>query len=133
MIAFGGKRSEESARVMDQIRSREWGLLLMDEVHVVPAQMFRKVCMPPHIPLHPSGYRTMLVAPLGIPQHHESLQASNNISSALSYKATVRARETATATAVATTSTTPETSPSHGAVRLGASALPKAQPLPAVD
>lgn len=45
MIAFGGKRSEESARVMDQIRSREWGLLLMDEVHVVPAQMFRKVCM----------------------------------------------------------------------------------------
>ena len=23
--------------------SREWGLLLLDEVHVVPAQMFRKV------------------------------------------------------------------------------------------
>lgn len=45
MIAFSGKRSEESARVMDQIRSREWGLLLMDEVHVVPAQMFRKVCL----------------------------------------------------------------------------------------
>lgn len=44
MIAFTGKRSEESAKVMDQIRSREWGLLLMDEVHVVPAQMFRKVC-----------------------------------------------------------------------------------------
>lgn len=44
MIAFSGKRSEESAKVMDQIRSREWGLLLMDEVHVVPAQMFRKVC-----------------------------------------------------------------------------------------
>ena len=43
MIAFSGKRSEESARVMDQIRNREWGLLLMDEVHVVPAQMFRKV------------------------------------------------------------------------------------------
>ena len=43
MIAFSGKRSEESARVMDQIRGREWGLLLMDEVHVVPAQMFRKV------------------------------------------------------------------------------------------
>jgi DNA excision repair protein ERCC-3 len=28
---------------MESIRSREWGLLLMDEVHVVPAQMFRKV------------------------------------------------------------------------------------------
>ncbi len=32
-----------SAQVMAAIRSREWGLLLMDEVHVVPAQMFRKV------------------------------------------------------------------------------------------
>ena len=51
MIAFSGKRSEESARVMDQIRSREWGLLLMDEVHVVPAQMFRKVTPPPPPPL----------------------------------------------------------------------------------
>ena len=53
MIAFSGKRSEESARVMDQIRSREWGLLLMDEVHVVPAQMFRKVPPPPPPPPPP--------------------------------------------------------------------------------
>lgn len=30
-------------QVMDEIASREWGLLLLDEVHVVPAQMFRKV------------------------------------------------------------------------------------------
>ena len=44
MIAFTGRRSEESARVMEQIAGREWGLLLLDEVHVVPAQMFRKVC-----------------------------------------------------------------------------------------
>jgi len=28
---------------MEAIRSREWGLLLLDEVHVVPAAMFRKV------------------------------------------------------------------------------------------
>eukprot|EP00955_Chlamydomonas_euryale_P052963 355337-Chlamydomonas_euryale.AAC.1 len=28
---------------MRMIQDREWGLLLMDEVHVVPAQMFRKV------------------------------------------------------------------------------------------
>lgn len=28
---------------MKMIAEREWGLLLMDEVHVVPAQMFRKV------------------------------------------------------------------------------------------
>ena len=32
-----------SSQVMSLIREREWGLLLMDEVHVVPAQMFRKV------------------------------------------------------------------------------------------
>lgn len=28
---------------MEAITNREWGLLLLDEVHVVPAQMFRKV------------------------------------------------------------------------------------------
>ena len=33
-------------QVMDEISSREWGLLLLDEVHVVPAQMFRKVQSP---------------------------------------------------------------------------------------
>lgn len=43
MIAFGGKRSEESEKIIEEIRNREWGLLLMDEVHVVPAHMFRKV------------------------------------------------------------------------------------------
>ena len=43
MIAFGGKRSDQAQKVMDQITSREWGLLLMDEVHVVPAKMFRRV------------------------------------------------------------------------------------------
>uniref|UniRef100_A0A1D1Z523 DNA 3'-5' helicase n=1 Tax=Anthurium amnicola TaxID=1678845 RepID=A0A1D1Z523_9ARAE len=43
MVAFGGKRSEESEKIIEEIRTREWGLLLMDEVHVVPAHMFRKV------------------------------------------------------------------------------------------
>ncbi|XP_042388705.1 general transcription and DNA repair factor IIH helicase subunit XPB1-like isoform X2 [Zingiber officinale] len=43
MIAFGGKRSEDSEKIIEEIRNREWGLLLMDEVHVVPAHMFRKV------------------------------------------------------------------------------------------
>lgn len=43
MIAYTGRRSDESQKVMDMISSREWGLLLLDEVHVVPAQMFRKV------------------------------------------------------------------------------------------
>ncbi len=33
-------------QVMEEIASREWGLLLLDEVHVVPAQMFRKARAP---------------------------------------------------------------------------------------
>lgn len=43
MISYNGKRSAESQAIMDQITGREWGLLLMDEVHVVPAKMFRRV------------------------------------------------------------------------------------------
>lgn len=29
--------------VFAEIQNREWGLVLLDEVHVVPANMFRKV------------------------------------------------------------------------------------------
>jgi DNA excision repair protein ERCC-3 len=43
MVAYSGRRSEESQRIMNDIMSREWGLILLDEVHVVPAQMFRRV------------------------------------------------------------------------------------------
>lgn len=43
MISYSGKRSEQSQKIMDQITGREWGLLLFDETHVVPAKMFRKV------------------------------------------------------------------------------------------
>lgn len=32
MVAFGGKRSEESEKIIEEIRNTEWGLLLMDEV-----------------------------------------------------------------------------------------------------
>ncbi|KAF7682834.1 General transcription and DNA repair factor IIH helicase subunit XPB [Astathelohania contejeani] len=43
MLAYTGKRSSEAQRIMDNIKETEWGLLLLDEVHVVPAMMFRKV------------------------------------------------------------------------------------------
>ena len=43
MVSFSGKRSAQSENVMNAIRGREWGLMLMDEVHVVPAKMFRRV------------------------------------------------------------------------------------------
>ncbi|GJR11467.1 retrovirus-related pol polyprotein from transposon TNT 1-94 [Tanacetum coccineum] len=43
MLAFGGFGSQESKKIIEEIRNREWGLLLMDEVHVVPAPTVRKV------------------------------------------------------------------------------------------
>ncbi|KAJ3110880.1 transcription factor TFIIH complex ERCC-3 subunit [Phlyctochytrium bullatum] len=43
MLTFSGKRAYDAKQVMDFVTSREWGFLLLDEVHVVPADMFRKV------------------------------------------------------------------------------------------
>jgi DNA excision repair protein ERCC-3 len=43
MVAYSGKRSYEAQKMMDFITSIEWGFLLLDEVHVVPANVFRKV------------------------------------------------------------------------------------------
>ncbi|PSR76229.1 tfiih complex helicase [Coniella lustricola] len=43
MVTATQKRSHESSKMMDFLRKREWGLMLLDEVHVVPANMFRKV------------------------------------------------------------------------------------------
>jgi DNA excision repair protein ERCC-3 len=43
MVTNTGQRAHESAKVMQFLQGREWGLLLLDEVHVVPAQMFRRV------------------------------------------------------------------------------------------
>ncbi|KAI2637469.1 P-loop containing nucleoside triphosphate hydrolase protein [Xylaria nigripes] len=43
MVTQSGKRAYDSQKMMDFITGREWGLMLLDEVHVVPAQIFRKV------------------------------------------------------------------------------------------
>ncbi|GAA5949505.1 hypothetical protein JCM3765_002683 [Sporobolomyces pararoseus] len=43
MVANRQKRSHDSQKMMDFLTSREWGFILLDEVHVVPAAMFRKV------------------------------------------------------------------------------------------
>lgn len=42
MIAYTGKRSFEALKIMTAIQAHEWGIMILDEVHVVPAQMFRK-------------------------------------------------------------------------------------------
>mmetsp|Transcript_1805 Transcript_1805/g.4604 ORF Transcript_1805/g.4604 Transcript_1805/m.4604 type:complete len:631 (-) Transcript_1805:282-2174(-) len=43
MISFGGQRAKLSASLLNEIKSREWGLVILDEVHIVPANVFRKV------------------------------------------------------------------------------------------
>ncbi|KAH8831522.1 DNA helicase [Flagelloscypha sp. PMI_526] len=43
MVANTGVRSHESKKMMEFLTSREWGFILLDEVHVVPAAMFRRV------------------------------------------------------------------------------------------
>lgn len=43
MVANTRNRSHDSQKVMDFLRSREWGFIILDEVHVVPAAMFRRV------------------------------------------------------------------------------------------
>ena len=43
MIAHSGKRSYETEQMLAFINATEWGLMILDEVHVVPANVFRKV------------------------------------------------------------------------------------------
>ncbi|KAI5184352.1 DNA excision repair protein ERCC-3 [Nematocida homosporus] len=43
MVSYTGKRSFETQKIMDFLTRTEWGLVIFDEVHVVPANMFRRV------------------------------------------------------------------------------------------
>ncbi|KAI6243972.1 General transcription and DNA repair factor IIH helicase subunit XPB [Aphelenchoides fujianensis] len=43
MVAYSGKRTYAAEEAMRFIEGREWGLLLLDEVHTIPAKMFRRV------------------------------------------------------------------------------------------
>ncbi|EEB08073.1 transcription factor TFIIH complex ERCC-3 subunit [Schizosaccharomyces japonicus yFS275] len=43
MVANTRNRSYDSQKMMDFLTGREWGFILLDEVHVVPAAMFRRV------------------------------------------------------------------------------------------
>jgi DNA excision repair protein ERCC-3 len=40
MLTHSGKRADDTKLVLKDLETREWGLLLMDEVHVVPAATF---------------------------------------------------------------------------------------------
>eukprot|EP01080_Neovahlkampfia_damariscottae_P002404 gene2404-2868_t len=43
MLTFNGTRSEKSQKIIQQLEKIEWGLMVLDEVHIVPADIFRKV------------------------------------------------------------------------------------------
>ncbi|CAD6452395.1 c4ab3bf2-0fca-4b3a-a393-2e65963b8def [Sclerotinia trifoliorum] len=43
MVTQTRARAFDAQKMMDFLTSREWGLMLLDEVHVVPAAIFRKV------------------------------------------------------------------------------------------
>ncbi|KAH7714790.1 Ssl2p [Aphelenchoides avenae] len=43
MVAYTGKRTYQADEAMRYLESQEWGLLLLDEVHTIPAKMFRRV------------------------------------------------------------------------------------------
>ncbi|EFP02366.1 hypothetical protein CRE_01011 [Caenorhabditis remanei] len=43
MVAYSGRRTLQAEEAMKFIEKQEWGLLLLDEVHTIPAKMFRRV------------------------------------------------------------------------------------------
>jgi len=43
MISHTQKRSYEAEQMMNWLKEQEWGLILLDEVHTIPAKMFRRV------------------------------------------------------------------------------------------
>ncbi|KAJ2180202.1 DNA repair helicase RAD25 [Coemansia sp. RSA 551] len=50
MVANTCKRSHEAQQMLDFLEGREWGMMLLDEVHLMPAMMFRNVvaCIAAH-------------------------------------------------------------------------------------
>ncbi|CAD7932378.1 unnamed protein product [Amoebophrya sp. A25] len=45
MIGFSGRRGQTTRYILNQIQSVEWGLLVCDEVQVMPAKTFRQVAL----------------------------------------------------------------------------------------
>jgi DNA excision repair protein ERCC-3 len=59
MLTYSGKRAYDAQGMMEFIKSKQWGFMLLDEVHVVPADMFRKVLtiVPAHAKLGLTGIK----------------------------------------------------------------------------
>ena len=71
MVANTHNRSHDAKKMMDFLTSREWGFILLDEVHVVPAAMFRRVVTT--IKAHSKLGLTGTSRPYGAPAGRECL------------------------------------------------------------
>jgi len=48
MISQTGKLSEKTTRTMSWLKKEKWGIMLIDEVHTIPADTFRKTMTTVH-------------------------------------------------------------------------------------
>lgn len=46
MLGHTTKRSWEAERVMEWMRSQEWGLIILDEVHTIPGELLQLMTLP---------------------------------------------------------------------------------------
>lgn len=56
MVAFGGKRAEDSEKIIEEIRNREWGLLLMDEVGFLCQLLYNHLSFAIHLSICSMSY-----------------------------------------------------------------------------
>lgn len=50
MVTFKGPRAAITADIMQLVSGKTWGLMLLDEVHVAPANAFKQVGRPSLLP-----------------------------------------------------------------------------------
>jgi len=43
MISQTGQRADKTTRAMSWLKKEEWGIMLLDEVHAIPAGTFRNI------------------------------------------------------------------------------------------
>ncbi|KAK2109180.1 TFIIH basal transcription factor complex helicase XPB subunit [Saguinus oedipus] len=55
MLGHTTKRSWEAERVMEWLKTQEWGLMILDEVHTIPGLKVMVKCLPSHSCLEPAS------------------------------------------------------------------------------
>lgn len=63
MITHGQRRSWEAEQTMKWLQAQEWGLVVLDEVHTIPAKMFRRVLTIVHSHAKLGQYHSCLPTP----------------------------------------------------------------------